>query len=155
MQSLWDRVHTEKNTIDAAGKAMAAEQFERSRQKQADLRETFRRATTTKPKKEKEKQKQGSTVQVVSNERQRIIAQETRLRKHIEQMSKVAKDLAVEYIMQELYYGLSVSGADVPGEFQALVTTGNPQMDSTNHYNIVLACQRHLKLNHPKVFVGY
>tara|TARA_B000000441_G_C21607704_1_gene269744 strand:+ start:180 stop:629 length:450 start_codon:yes stop_codon:yes gene_type:complete len=68
---------------------------------------------------------------------------------------QAAKDLAVEYIMQELYYGLSTSKADVPGEFQALVATGNPQMDSINHYNIVLACQRHLKLNHPEVFAGY
>lgn len=70
-------------------------------------------------------------------------------------MSKATKDHAVEYIMQELYYGLSVTRADVPGEFQALVTTGNPQMDSINHYNIVLACQRHLKLDRPTVFARY
>lgn len=153
MQSVWDRVQTEKNNIDAAGKAMAAEQFERYRQKQADLRETFRQVTAAKPKKNEEEEKKQA--QVISKERQRMIAQETRLRKHIQQMSKAAKDLAVEYIMQELYYGLSTSRADVPGEFQTLVATGNPQMDSVNHYNIVLACQRHLKLNHPEVFAGY
>lgn len=153
MQSVWDRVQTEKDNIDAAGKAMAAEQFERYRQKQADLRETFRQVATTKPKKNEEEEKKQA--QVISKERQRIIAQETRLRKHIQQMSKAAKESAVDYIMQELYYGLSTSKADVPGEFKTLVDTGNPQMDSVNHYNIVLACQRHLKLNHPAVFAGY
>ena len=75
---------------------------------------------------------------------------EKRREEHERSMEEVMIDKKKEAVMRNLFFGLV--DIDIPPEYQHLVSTGNPQMDSINRYNILESMRTTLLAEHPTEF---
>ena len=133
---MFDKIRTQLNEIDAAGKAMAEEQYPRYQEKQQALRDTYKDILTA-PENDDD----------ASNEKKELNAlqqREARNKKHVQRMSKSEREQSVQNIMRRLYYGLD-DDLQVPAAYSHLVQTGNDTLNQVNRYNVLLAMRRYLK----------
>jgi hypothetical protein len=99
----------------------------------------------------KEKKKNNKTDKtLISKEKLLKREREKRKEEHEASIHETAIEAKKEMIMRELYFGLV--DLEIPEEYQHLVATGNPQMDSINRYNVLEAMRTALMVEHPRVF---
>ena len=129
--------------IQSAGQKLAEIQFPLFLEKQLTV-------GIIQTKKKKEKEKNNKNDETISKEKLLKREREKRREEHEASIHETAIKAKKEAIMRELYFGLV--DLEIPEEYQHLVATGNPQMDSINRYNVLEAMRAALMAEHPRVF---